>query len=197
MSDADRDNLKARSTWNTNAEFWDGRMGEGNEFFNVLVWPAVERLLRPEANAWILDIACGNGVTSRRLAHAGASVVAIDFAEKLIELAKARSPGRAIEYHVVDATDGQALLSLGETRFDGALCNMALMDIADLHPLMKALGKLLRPGGAFVFSVLHPCFNNPAAVQRSAPSRPIIRAARPRSRGAATSARFHPCSSRA
>jgi hypothetical protein len=39
------------------------------------------------------------------------------------------------------------------------------MDIADLQPLMRALAKLLRPGGAFVFSVLHPCFNNPATVQ--------------------------------
>jgi hypothetical protein len=42
---------------------------------------------------------------------------------------------------------------------------MALMDMADIDPLMNVLGSLLRPGGRFVFSVLHPCFNNPAIVQ--------------------------------
>jgi hypothetical protein len=42
---------------------------------------------------------------------------------------------------------------------------MALMDIADIDPLMSGLSGLLKPGGRFVFSVLHPCFNNPATVQ--------------------------------
>jgi hypothetical protein len=31
--------------------------------------------------------------------------------------------------------------------------------------MMRAMPRLLRPGGAFVFSVCHPCFNNPATVQ--------------------------------
>jgi hypothetical protein len=39
------------------------------------------------------------------------------------------------------------------------------MDLADLRALMLALPRLLRPGGMFVFSVLHPCFNNPSTVQ--------------------------------
>jgi SAM-dependent methyltransferase len=62
---------------------------------------------------------------------------------------------------VLDATDEAALLTLGERRFDAAICNMALFDIADLQPLMHALAWLLRPGGRFVFSVIHPCFNSP------------------------------------
>jgi len=70
-----------------------------------------------------------------------------------------------IDYRVVDATDREALLGLGAGAFDGALCNMALMDMAEIEPLMTALAVLLKPGGRFVFSVLHPCFNNPATVQ--------------------------------
>jgi hypothetical protein len=66
---------------------------------------------------------------------------------------------------VIDATDPEALLALGAGVFDGALCNMGLMDIAEIDPLMSALAVLLKPGGRFVFSVLHPCFNNPAIVQ--------------------------------
>ena len=41
-----------------------------------------------------------------------------------------------------------------------AICNMALFDIAEIAPLMHALTHLLRPGGRFIFSVLHPCFNS-------------------------------------
>jgi hypothetical protein len=36
---------------------------------------------------------------------------------------------------------------------------MALMDMAATEPLAEALPRLLRPGGRFVFSITHPCFN--------------------------------------
>jgi SAM-dependent methyltransferase len=42
---------------------------------------------------------------------------------------------------------------------------MALFDMAEIEPLMRALARLLRPGGRFVFSVLHPCFNHAHMVQ--------------------------------
>jgi 2-polyprenyl-3-methyl-5-hydroxy-6-metoxy-1,4-benzoquinol methylase len=123
MPDFNEPNLEARRAWDTNARFWDERMGEGNDFFNLLVWPAVERLLRLSKGGRLLDIACGNGVTSRRLAAMGASVVGIDFSETLIEIARKRHSGPEIDYRVVDATDHEALLALGEEAFEGALCN--------------------------------------------------------------------------
>ena len=165
MATSDEDNRKALDAWNTNARFWDERMGEGNDFFNVLVWPAVERLLQPRPGMRLLDVSCGNGLTSRRLAGLGASVVAVDFSEELITLARKRSHGQKIDYRVIDATDRNALVGLGEATFEGALCNMALMDIAEVQTLMTALATLVQPGGPFVFSVLHPGFNNPSTVQ--------------------------------
>jgi 2-polyprenyl-3-methyl-5-hydroxy-6-metoxy-1,4-benzoquinol methylase len=165
MQNKQEHNRNARSAWNANARFWDDRMGEGNDFFNVLVWPAVERLLSVQAGERVLDIACGNGLTSRRLHALGASVVAVDFSEQLIGIARDRECGREIDYRLVDVLDYEALVNLGAGEFDLALCNMALMDIADIYPLMNALAKVLRPGGAFVFSTLHPCFNNPSTIQ--------------------------------
>ena len=90
-------------------------------------------------------------------------VVAFDFAEEMIAHALARTTEHAgrIEYLVLDGTDETALLALGEGEFDAAICNMALFDMAEIEPLMRALARLLRPGGRFVFSVLHPCFNSP------------------------------------
>jgi 2-polyprenyl-3-methyl-5-hydroxy-6-metoxy-1,4-benzoquinol methylase len=165
MSKFEAGNDSAREAWNTNARFWDERMADGNDFFNSLIWPSVEKLLGPQPREVLLDVACGNGVTSRRLAQTGASIVAFDFSDEMVRLAMERGSADRVEYLVLDATDADALRRLGSGRFDGALCNMGLMDLADPDPLMHALASLLRPGGRFVFSVLHPCFNNPAVVQ--------------------------------
>jgi 2-polyprenyl-3-methyl-5-hydroxy-6-metoxy-1,4-benzoquinol methylase len=166
-------NEETRAAWNANAEVWDARMGDGgNDFFRLLQWPAIALLLQaaewsPEAPPRILDIACGNGLTSRHLAALGAEVTAFDFSAELIKRAQARANQFAhpISYRTLDATDESALLSLGEGAFAFALCNMALFDIADIGPLFHALPKLLEPGGAFVFSLTHPAFNNASAVR--------------------------------
>jgi SAM-dependent methyltransferase len=49
---------------------------------------------------------------------------------------------------------------LGENRFDAAVCNMGVMDMASIEPLLYTLIRLLKPGGPFVFSVLHPSFHS-------------------------------------
>ena len=139
---------------------------------NVLCWPVIASFLdasstvaRPLAGQHILDIACGNGLTSRRLAELGAHVTAVDFSAELIKLATSRpNPDSRIAYHVIDGTDESTLLALGEHAFDSALCNMALFDMADIEPLFRALPKLLKPKGVFVFSLTHPAFNNASTV---------------------------------
>ncbi len=72
---------------------------------------------------------------------------------------------------MVDATDEGALLALGEGAYDAAVCTMALMDMVEIEPLLRALVRLLRPGARFVFSVMHPCFNNPAGDRHLAEER--------------------------
>ncbi len=155
-----------RDAWEANAEVWDARMGdEGNDFFNLLCWPVLESFLDLAPGQHILDIACGNGLTSRRLAALGAQVTAFDFSANLIEKAKAReNPNTLISYLVVDATNEGQLLSLGQHKFDSALSNMALFDMADIETLFRVLPKLLKPHGIFAFSLTHPCFNNASSM---------------------------------
>lgn len=69
-----------------------------------------------------------------------------------------------IEYHVVDATDPERMLALGAGRFDGAVATMCLMDMHTIDPLLGSLPVLLKPGGWFVFSVTHPCFQTQGTV---------------------------------
>lgn len=159
-------NEQAREVWEDNAAFWDERMGEGNDFVEVLIWPTAKRMLELQPGQHVLEIACGNGLYARRMAALGVQVLAFDFSQALIARAMARTIQQRewIEYRVLDATDEGALLALGERRFDAALCSMGLFDMAEIDPLMRAMARLLRPEGRFVFSVMHPCFNNPAAV---------------------------------
>jgi len=155
-------NQFTKDAWEANAEAWDSKMGnEGNDFFNLLCWPVLASFLDVQPDSNILDIACGNGLTSRRLAALGANVTAFDFSANLIEKAKERSnPEERLTYHVVDATNEEQLLALGERKFDSALSNMALFDIADIETLFRTLPKLLKPNGIFTFSLCHPAFNN-------------------------------------
>lgn len=157
---------ESRARWDQVAGFWDDYMGEhSNRFHREIVRPATERLLEVKEGDTVLDIACGNGNFSRRLADLGAQVVAADYSEVMIERAKQRSAsyGDRIGYQVADATDYEALLAFGAERFDRAVANMALMDIADIGPLTSALGQLLKRDGVFVFSIPHPCFQSPSA----------------------------------
>jgi hypothetical protein len=48
-----KDNLQradeeTRHAWDSNAAFWDEKVGEGNDFVNILLWPAILRLMDPQ-----------------------------------------------------------------------------------------------------------------------------------------------------
>ncbi|MCJ8010785.1 class I SAM-dependent methyltransferase [Paenibacillus sp. KQZ6P-2] len=154
---------ESKQRWEENAYIWDDYMGnESNRFHRELIRPFTEELLHIEKGIKVLDIACGNGNFSRRLIELGADVTAFDFSSKLIEKAKLRTKDmNNITYHVIDATDYESIISLGKQNFDRAVANMALMDIADVTPLVRALSEVLKPGGIFVFSITHPCFQTP------------------------------------
>src|SRR5437762_11300760 len=160
--DLDQLNAETQSIWDRNADWWDDYIGpEGNAFHRTSIGPATERLLQVQPGELVLDIACGNGQFARRMADLGARIVACDFSAKFLERARRHNATYEdrIEYHQVNATDPAQLLKLGEGRYDAAVCTMALMDMAAIEPLAETLPKLLKPGGRFVFSVTHPCFN--------------------------------------
>ncbi|MGD2174361.1 MAG: class I SAM-dependent methyltransferase [Candidatus Brocadiaceae bacterium] len=160
--DVRRLNKEARRIWDRNAEWWDDRIGDGNDFQRRLIEPATEDLVEISSGTTVLDIACGAGRFARRMAEMGAKVVAFDFSDRFIARARQRTPPdlTQVEYLVLDATDREALLRLGSSRFNGAVATMALMDMADIRPLFSTLPVLLRPGGWFVFSIMHPCFQS-------------------------------------
>ncbi|MEH7236848.1 class I SAM-dependent methyltransferase [Bacillus sp. JJ1562] len=154
----------SQERWEKNAEHWDDYMGEeSNRFHRELIRPNTEKLLSIKSDQTILDITCGNGNFTKRLAELGANVVAFDYSAKMIERAKIRTKAyiNQIEFKVIDATSYDQMSEFGIEKFDSAVANMALMDIADITPLVKSLSKVIKPNGIFVFSITHPCFQPP------------------------------------
>jgi 2-polyprenyl-3-methyl-5-hydroxy-6-metoxy-1,4-benzoquinol methylase len=155
---------RTAEVWDRLAEWWDDKIGDGNDFQNYLIEPSTERLLALAPGERVLDVACGAGRFARRMAVLGARVVAIDHAASFIQRARERTEkaklSDSIEYHVVSASEPAALLALDGRPFDAAVCTMALMDMSSIEPLLSALPKLLKPGGRFVFSVMHPAFSS-------------------------------------
>ncbi len=139
------------------AEWYDEWVGPGpmsqDPFFRV-----VEELIGDVAGRRICDLACGQGRVARYLADGGARVTGIDLSAKLLAIAHRHEEveQRGINYLRADAANLDAIDS---GVFDGVLCNMALMDIPDLLPTLRGANRILKPGGWFVFSILHPCYN--------------------------------------
>ncbi|MCI0686730.1 MAG: class I SAM-dependent methyltransferase [Sporichthyaceae bacterium] len=105
----------------------------------------------------VLDLACGQGRVSRELSRRGADVVGLDLSSGLLDKARrAGSPGPGtIEFRLGRAEDPQVLAG---SEFDAVVCNYGLSDIDDLAGTVRTVARLLRPGGQFTFSILHPCF---------------------------------------
>ena len=101
----------------------------------------------------MLDAACGDGYLARVLAARGAQVTGIDLGPRLIERARERDPGGAIDYRVADLSQP---LPGEEGSFDAVASHLALNDVADYRGFIATLAAALRPGGRLVIA-----FNSP------------------------------------
>ena len=115
------------------------------------------RLIGDVSDLRLLDLACGHGRLARELARRAGRVVGVDISAALLDIARAREKELPlhISYVQADATLPEALV--GEV-FDGVVCSFGLSDIDDLDGVMATVARVLRPGGFFAFSILHPCF---------------------------------------
>ncbi len=126
----------------TVTQHWDPvRYQQHARFVSDLGSPLVE-LLAPQAGERILDLGCGDGVLTARLAASGATVMGVDASSEFVAAARARG---------LDARelDGQALPFAGE--FDAVFSNAALHWMKrDPDGVVRGVARSLRPGGRFV-----------------------------------------------
>jgi trans-aconitate methyltransferase len=109
-------------------------------FVSDLGEPVVE-LFAPQAGERVLDLGCGDGALTERLAAAGASVVGADLSPELLTAARARG----LDARLLDA---QALPFTED--FEGVFTNAVLHWVPDQTAMLAGVHRALRPGGRFV-----------------------------------------------
>ena len=125
--------------------------------------PVLAGLVGEVAGLHVLSLACGQGRDARLVARLGATVTGVDVSAEMLRRAREREAAspQGIEYLEGDAQD---LAPLGAGSFDGVVCHMALMDVPALAPAIGSVARVLRPGGWFVFSIVHPCYGGHVAI---------------------------------
>ena len=145
------------SPYDEHVEFYLDFVERGLATYLPAELAAIDELLGERVRgARVCDLGCGEGYLGRHLVARGASqVVGVDLSGGLIEAARRRADSGRLDYRVDDARE---LGSLEGGSFDLVVSQLALMDIADHARVFDAVRRVLKPGGAFLFSVLHPCF---------------------------------------
>jgi ubiquinone/menaquinone biosynthesis C-methylase UbiE len=99
----------------------------------------------------VLELAAGTGAVTRELAAMlppAATIVATDLHAAMIERAAAVITERAITWQVADAQQ----LPFGDATFDVVACQFGVMFFPDRVKAYSEMRRVVRPGGAIVFS---------------------------------------------
>ena len=122
-------------------QHWSAQRYADNAHFVPALGMAALELLMPAAGEHILDLGCGDGVLTEKIAAAGAIVVAVDAAPDMV----AASRARGLDARVMR---GQQLAFDGE--FDAVFSNAALHWMRPPEAVLAGVRRALKPGGRFV-----------------------------------------------
>lgn len=98
-------------------------------------------LLAPHPGERVLDLGCGDGALTERLAATGALVVGLDASPEMVERARARG---------LDARLGSADALPFAAEFDAVFSNAAPHWVRDQEAMVAGVARALKPGGRFV-----------------------------------------------
>ena len=129
--------------------------------FGVLARAAASELLArltpmPQSRQLIVELGCGSGILSERLAASDYRVLGVDLSESLLALARSRVPTgeiRLASCYDVAIPPCTAVAAIGEVlcyRFDRRA------SVATLQRLFRRVFQSLLPGGLFLFDMAAP-----------------------------------------
>jgi len=104
---------------------------------------AVVDLLAPQKGERILDLGCGSGQLTAKIAEAGAIVVGLDSSPEMIAEARAKVTGGTFRL-------GDAAEFTVEQPFDAVFSNAALHWVKDQEGVARSVARALKPSGRFV-----------------------------------------------
>lgn len=122
---------------------WDAECYESRFSFVWTHGAALIDLLDPKPGETILDLGCGTGHLTHRIAERGAAVIGLDSAPPMIAQARINYPG--IRFTLA-AAENFAL----DTPVDAVFSNAALHWMKDAGAVVRSVRAALKPGGRFV-----------------------------------------------
>jgi trans-aconitate methyltransferase len=124
------------------AQNWDPEVyAQTGAFVHGMAGGVVE-LLRPQPGECILDLGCGDGQLTLRLAATGAKVVGVDASPQMVASARTRG---------AEAEQGSAeSLPFADQTFDAVFSNAVLHWVRDHDAMMSEVRRVLKRGGRFV-----------------------------------------------
>ncbi|MBY4675331.1 class I SAM-dependent methyltransferase [Marinobacterium arenosum] len=141
-----------RQSWQRNADPWvEAVRAQRIESRRLCTDRAIVEAVLSVAPNRLIDLGCGEGWLCRRLAGQGISVIGIDAVPALIDQARLAGDGdyRLLSYEQIIAGE------LAET-VDTVVCNFSLFGNAAVAELLRAVARLLAPGGMLIIQTLHP-----------------------------------------
>lgn len=121
---------------------WDPQAYQQNAAFVHESAGGVIEWLAAQPGERILDLGCGDGQLTQRIAATGARMVGVDASPDMLAAARARG---------VDAREGRAeSLPFADQSFDAVFSNAALHWVRDQDAMMSQVRRVLKPGGRFV-----------------------------------------------
>jgi trans-aconitate methyltransferase len=120
---------------------WDASLYAGNGRFVALLAEPLVEALDPQPGERILDLGCGDGFLTRRIAESGATMVGVDASPQMVAAAKERG---------ADARVGSGESLPFDQEFDAVFSNAALHWMSDHHAVLQGVYRALKPGGRFV-----------------------------------------------
>jgi ubiquinone/menaquinone biosynthesis C-methylase UbiE len=122
---------------------WDAGLYDEKHSFVWKMADGLLELLEARRDEHILDIGCGTGHLTAKIAATGAKVTGIDRSPEMIRQAREGHP--AIRFEVADATNVPF-----QGSFDAVFSNATLHWIKEPETVVREISRLLRPGGRFV-----------------------------------------------
>lgn len=131
---------------------WDKAVGDYEAGWRAQLEPAQSLMLEMAAlqpGEHVLDVACGTGLVSFRIADAvgpDGAVVGTDLSGAMVEAARRLAAEREIVNAKFERRDAEDL-SLDGDPFDAALCGLGLMYVPNPVTALGEMGRHLKPGG--------------------------------------------------
>lgn len=142
----------------TFANYWNERAGRSGEAYKRYVLdPLMFTLVGSFKNKDVLELGCGNGYLAPKiLEQSPRQIVMMDISEHNLKHAKAKCNDPRVRFVRQDATEPW---NADASSADVIYSNMMLNEVDNIKTPINEAFRVLRGGGALVFSVTHPAWD--------------------------------------